>query len=230
MTASQFKMRLDSGQSGTHLLAGDSLTGEDTWKWPRKLAQAYAARYPSATVRIQLRSFLPGQPLPPDTTIQSGGSQIIRVLMDGRPGHRTIDCINRMQELYADTPIHLTSFFFGVNDFKLLYPIFDTVQNLVYLSNYTSQVYGSEIAIMTPAWAEDTLSPAMGGYADAARMAAHRTGAILVDLRKEWTLNYMPGNGYFGQRTRFNDASDNTHFNSIGHQAVVDTHMAALGY
>lgn len=227
------KQRLDGCQGATILLVGDSLTGEQDYHYPWQLARKLAAKYPLAWVTLELRSINQSDPLPPPTLVQSGNQQHIHVIRDGVPGSTTYSTINRMANLYRKLPVHLVSFFLGTNDAIQGYAAMDVTNNLVYLGNTAKQNYGAEVSLITPAWSEDALSVAFGGYADLARIAADRAGFNLVDARRVFTRHYQATNdapNYFGQGGWFADPSDHTHFGGYGHAAIADEFMRAHGW
>jgi len=222
------KERIEAGLNTTILIVGDSLTPEESYGYPYRVAELLGIKYPTAKVMIEMRSFDLTQPLPPASCIQTGtGGPTITIIRDGVPGSTSLQAISspRFDRIFSETPIHLFSMFFGTNDFLQSYDNNNYISNLVFLGNTAKQTYGADVTVITPAWYGNYLNLGIAGYASLARLAAYRGGFKCVDASKIFQQHYQLGNGLFGQGDWFADPNDTVHFSRNGHYAIADEFM-----
>lgn len=219
--------KLDEGKSANILLVGDSLTGSASFMYPYRIAEILAARYPLARVVFQSRQDATTE------TVQSGqGGQVITVIRDGIPGATTYRA--DQAATIVNGQFDLVGIFLGVNDavnFGLApaYSAANYINNLGFLGRYASQVGGAQVAIITPAWSEHSITERWQiAYAAAlSRLVARANAFALVDARQIFEDHYT-GAGNAGQGGWFADPSDPTHFGREGHYAIADEFARAV--
>lgn len=226
------KERLDNSCGATILFVGDSITGDQSFMYPYRVAELLAARYPDAKV-VFASLDPPSSGSVINTTVQNGSGQTIKIVRDGIPGATAVSRSAQIAGIYY-YPIHYTSIFLGVNDAVNYHtPPTYTPENymlhLSHLGRYARDSFAAEVAIIPLAWSEFSPSPVMSHYAACARRVARKEGFKIIDARQIFEDHYT-GTGNAGQGSWFSDPNDPTHFGREGHYAIADEFMCINGW
>lgn len=228
------KQQLDAGQDATILLVGDSLTGAETYMYTYRIAELLAAAYPAAKVIFKSREGGVVSPTTDTVVCDGGGPQTITVVRDGIPGATSYRA-NNVATIFSQ-PCDLAAIFLGVNDAvnwpgSTYYTPQIYIDNIGYMGLYAQQTLGCDVAIITPAWSEHTLTerPQIVQAAAYARYIARKKGFAIVDARRIFEDHYT-GTGNAGQNDWFADPYDPTHFGRLGHYAIADEFMLVHGW